>query len=242
MNDPKLGDIIRARKADLKEQLAQVDLKTDPGKWLALTGAVWNCDVLLGLEGGILHTAASGIGMSADIIAGALVSIGLLFRNIYHFEARDSQGNLKWIEEVPNLVTTEGLNDLLTKYLKGSSYTAAWYVGLVNNSAFSAFVAGDTAAQIGGSNGWAEATTYSESVRQTLTLGSAAAGSISNTASKAVFSINGTVTIHGGFVASVSTKSGTTGVLYGEAAFSADRSLVSGDTLTITVTLTAASA
>lgn len=145
---------------------------------------------------------------------------------------------LKWVELVRNLVTTEGKNDQLSKYFKGASYTAAFYVGLVNNAAFSAFAVGDTAAQIGGSNGWAESTTYSESVRQTLTLGSVSAASVDNSASKATFSINGTVTIHGAFLATVSTKSGTTGVLYGEAAFSADRSLTSGDSLTVTATLT----
>lgn len=144
---------------------------------------------------------------------------------------------LKWIEDVKNLVTTEGKNDELSKYLKGSSYTAAFYVGLVNSSSFSAFAVGDTAAQIGGSNGWLEATAYSESVRQTLTLGSVSAGSVDNTGSKATFSINGTVTIHGAFVITNSTKSGTTGVLFGEAAFSVDRSLASGDSLTVAVTI-----
>lgn len=145
---------------------------------------------------------------------------------------------LKWVEYVKNLVTTEGKNDELSKYLKGSSYTAAFYVGLINNASFSALAVGDTAAQIGGSNGWLEATAYSESVRQTLTLGSVSAASVDNTASKAVFSINGTITINGAFVATVSTKSGTTGVLFGEASFASTRSLLSGDTLTVTVTLT----
>lgn len=159
--------------------------------------------------------------------------------NVYLFEAFDKDGNLKWVEEVPNTVVNEGLNDLLDKYLKGSSYTAAWYVGLINNSGFSAIAAGDTAASHAG---WTELTGYSESVRQTLTLGSVASQSVDNSASKASFSINATVTINGAFVISNSTKSGTSGVLYGAASFSSPRSLVSGDTLNVTVTLTAASA
>lgn len=181
-----------------------------------------------------------------QMVARSGVSLGLEHRNVYRYVCRGPvkgpdgrwRRKCKWVEKVENLVTTEGKNDELTKYFKGSSYTAAWYVGLINNAGFSALAAADVAAQIGGTNGWAEATTYSESVRQTLTLGSAASGSIDNTASKAVFSINGTVTIYGGFVDSVSTKSGTTGVLYGEAAFSSTRALISGDTLTVTVTLT----
>lgn len=145
---------------------------------------------------------------------------------------------LKWIDGFENLVTTEGKNDTLNKYFKGSSYTAAFFVGLVDNAGFSAFAAGDTAAQIGGSNGWAEATAYSEGTRQTLTLGTPSGGAVDNSASKATFSINGTVTIHGAFAITDNTKSGTSGVLYGEGAFSADRPLLPGDIVKVTVTLT----
>lgn len=182
------------------------------------------------------------VGMIAALAAAGGLAPGIKVRNTYRFEARDRDGNLKWVEEVDNLTVTQGLNDLLTKYFKGSSYTATWFMGLVNNSGFTAFNAADTAGQIGGTNQWAEATAYSESVRQTVTLGTASAGSIDNSASKCVFSINGTVTIHGAFIVSDSTKSGTSGVLYGEAAFAADRSLLNGDTLTVQVTLTAATA
>lgn len=171
------------------------------------------------------------------------------FHNVYEFECRDKDGKLKWIERVENLVPTAGLNDVLTKYLKGSSYTAAWYVGLVHNTGLGSLQATDTAAKITTSapsapttNDWKEAIAYDESVRQTLTLGSASSGSISNTASKAVFTINGTLTVYGGFVISDSTKGGTSGVLFGEAAFSSARSVVAADTITVTVTITAATA
>lgn len=174
--------------------------------------------------------------------AGAQLATGLAFRNLYRFEARDKFGRLKWVEEVFNLTTTQGLNDVLTKYFKGASYTAAWSIGLVDNASFSTFAAGDTAAQIGGSNAWIECIAYDETTRQTLTLGSASAGSIDNSAAKAVFTINATKTIKGAFIASASAKSATTGVLFGEAAFSSARSLLDDDTLTVTVTLTAATA
>lgn len=174
---------------------------------------------------------------------------GIEFKNIYRYECRDKFGKLKWVEEIQNLVPTAGLNDVLTKYLKGSSYTAAWYVGLIHNTGFGALGATDTAAKITTSapsspttNDWKEATSYDESVRQTLTLGTASAGSISNTASKAVFTINATLTVYGGFVISDSTKGGTSGVLFGEAAFSAARAVVDDDTITVTVTITAATA
>lgn len=186
----------------------------------------------------------SKIGAKFEAALGAFngLGLGMAAHNIYRFEARDALGNLKWVEEVRNLTVTEGLNDILTQYFKGSSYTAGWFVGLINNAGFSALAAGDTAAQIGGSNGWAESAGYSNSTRPALTLGSASAGSIDNTASKAVFTINTTVTIYGGFVVNNSTKSGTSGKIYGEAAFSTTRSLLNGDTLTVTVSLTAATA
>ncbi len=171
------------------------------------------------------------------------------FENVYDFVCRDKHGNIKWQERVDNLVPTAGLNDVLTKYLKGSSYTATWYVGLIDNSGFGALDAGDTAAKITAAapnppttNDWAELSEYDEAVRQTLTLGTASAGSINNSAAKAVFTINATKTVYGGFVISDSTKDGTSGVLFGEAAFSAPRAVVDDDTITVTVTVTCASA
>lgn len=158
---------------------------------------------------------------------------GMHRSSIYHFECRDAVGNLKWEETRNNIVMTEGLNDSLDKHFKGSSYTATWFVGLTGASP--TFVAGDTAA----SRGFTENTSYSEATRQTLTLGSVSAGSVSNTASKAVFTASGSTTWGGAFVISNSTKGGTTGVLYGAAALSTNRSVTTGDTLTITVTLTA---
>lgn len=189
-----------------------------------------------------MHVAGA-LGVDASAAAAgaarlrAAVSFGLKPHNTYVVECRRADGTLRWREVVDNLVTTEGGNDLLTKYLKGSGYTAAWYVGLVSGSS-PTFAAGDVAAQIGGTNGWTEFTAYSESVRQTATFGSASGKSIDNSASKATFSINGSGTIGGAFLASTSTKSGTTGVLFGEAAFGTARSVISGDTLNVTMTNT----
>lgn len=157
-------------------------------------------------------------------------------KNTYAFECFDRSGRLKWREVVDNLVTTAGLNDLLDKYLKGSTYTAAFYVGLKGTGSAAA---GDTMASHAG---WAEVANYSNANRPTLTLGTVSGGSVDNSASKAVFNINGTATVAGGFVATNNTKSGSTGTLYGVADFGASRSVQDGDTLNVTVTLTAASA
>ncbi len=162
------------------------------------------------------------------------MNLGL--KNIWEVVCRDSEGNEKWREVNKNLVTTVGLNHVLSSTLDGATQITAWYVGL---KAAGSAAAGDTMAS---HSGWAEVVAYSQAVRQTLTLGTAAAGSIDNTASKATYSINGTATVAGAFINSNNAKSGTAGTLYGVVDFGSSRAVISGDTLEVTVTLTAASA
>lgn len=163
----------------------------------------------------------------------------LALTSIYHFQCFDKDGNLKWEDTNSNTVVNEGLDDVLDKYLKGSAYTAAFYVGLTDGTPTVA--AGDT---MSSHAGWAEVTAYDEAVRQTLTLGTVSSQSVDNSASKATFTIStNSTTVGGAFVTTNSTKGGSTGTLYGAAALSAgDKSLDDGDTLQVTVTLTAASA
>jgi hypothetical protein len=168
--------------------------------------------------------------------AKAPLQVGKYLTTHYKVEAFDRYGNLKWVEEFDNLVVTAGLNDSLDKHFKGSSYTAAWYVGLTDGTP--TFAAGDTMASHGG---WVEVEDYDEANRQTLTLGTVSGGSVDNSASKATFTIdtNGT-TIGGAFVTTSNTKGGTTGILYGGGAFTAgDKGLDDDDVLQVTVTLTA---
>ncbi len=134
----------------------------------------------------------------------------------------------KWEEDIHNLVTNEGRNDILTKYFKGSGYTAAWYLGL--KGAGSA-AAGDTLASHAG---WSEVTPYSGN-RPAITFGTASSQSLA--ASSAVsYSINATETVAGAFISSVNT--GTSGTLYSAGDFAASRSVANGDTLNVTPTVT----
>lgn len=151
---------------------------------------------------------------------------------LYQVECLDSTGKIKWVEEFHNLVVDAGLNDSLDKHLKGSSYTAAWYVGLTDGTP--TFAAGDT---MGSHAGWVEITAYADN-RKALTLGSVASKSVDNSASKASFAINNSATVGGAFINTAAT--GTAGILYGGGAFTADRTVASGDTINVTVTLTAA--
>lgn len=145
-------------------------------------------------------------------------------------------GKVIWTDEFDNLVVNAGLDDSLDKHLKGSGYTAAWYVGLASSSP--TFAAADT---MGSHGGWTEVEDYDEATREALTLGTVSGQSVDNSASRAEFTINATVTVGGAFVTSVNTKGGTTGVLYGGGAFSGgNRAVVDNDVLRVTITATAA--
>ncbi len=158
-------------------------------------------------------------------------------RSLWHWEHwRRGELLREWTDE--NITVNEGLNEILDKFWKGSTYTAAHYVGLTDGTPTVA--AGDTMASHAG---WAFVTAYSEANRPTLTLGTVASQSVDNSASKASFSINGTTTAGGAFCTTNNTKGGSTGTLINVVAFTGgDASLSNGDTLNVTVTLTAASA
>ena len=185
------------------------------------------------------HKVRSAMKTAANVITRPSFSNGVKFHNVYTFQCVGPDGNVRWTEAVNNLVTSAGLNDLLTQYFKGSSYTAAFSAGLIDNSGFSSIAAGDTAAS---HSGWTESTAYSNSTRPTITLGSASGGSIDNSGSVATFTINATATINGAFVSTSSTKGGTTGTLYGAASFGTARSVLSGDTINLTCSFSATSA
>ena len=161
----------------------------------------------------------------------------LKLKNTWEIVCVDANGQEKWREVNDNLVVDVGLNDILDKYFKGSSYTAAWYVGIKGAGTA---VAADTVAS---HSSWSELTIYSQAARPTLTLGSVASKSVDNSASKATFTINGSGTVAGAFIITDNTKGGTSsGTIYGVVDFGSSRAVISGDTLEVTVTLTSASA
>ncbi len=146
----------------------------------------------------------------------------------FHTVCLGPDGSVKWTDAASNLVTTEGKNDILTKYFKGSSYTASWFMLLKGTGTPAA---GDTLAS---HSTWAELTPYSGN-RPAITFGTASGGSLSATAVS--FSITGTATVSGFGVASVAT--GTSGILYNAVNFTGgDRAVQNGDTLNVTPTLT----
>ena len=157
---------------------------------------------------------------------------------VFTIQCRDKDGNLKWEESSHNLVVNVGLQDMNTQYFTGSGYTAAWYLGLYGAGASNTPAASDT---MSSHAGWTEVTDYSQATRPACSFGTPTTADPSvatNSVSPATFSINATTTVGGAFLTSNNTKGGTTGILFSAADFSSpgDRSVVSGDTLSVTYT------
>jgi hypothetical protein len=183
-----------------------------------------------------------------DRIVDAFQSMGRRRRRMYganlrirehlHVRVLDATGRLKSEDWGHNLICNTALNDVLNEYIRATTQTTAWYMGLVDNAGYSAFAATDTSSS---HSGWAENQAYTQSTRPQWSPSAASSQSITNSSS-VNFSINATVTIRGIFIISNSTIGGTTGTLFSEAAFSGgNQSCNSGDTLQSTYTLSLAS-
>jgi hypothetical protein len=131
-----------------------------------------------------------------------------------------------------NGITTAGINNLFNVYFGATSKAAAWYMGLIGSSGYSALAAADTMSSHGG---WTEEhTNYSQATRPQWTPASASGASVSNSSS-VDFTITGSVTVKGIFLVDNSTKNGSTGTLWATALFtSGDQALVNGQTLKVT--------
>jgi hypothetical protein len=162
---------------------------------------------------------------------------------IFNVECVGEDGQVKWTETFPNQVTTVGRNDMLDKYFTGSAYTAAWYMGLVDNASFTAYAAGDTLAS---HSGWLEFLNYtisgSSTNRATIAWNAAASGAKASTAT--AFTISGAGgTVLGALVtvtqARNTASNGGAGVLYSAGSFTGGaRTVVATDTLNVTYTAT----
>lgn len=143
-------------------------------------------------------------------------------------------------EVVRNIVTTEGLNNLIDVYFKAGTQIASWYVALFESDYTP--LATDTYA----APGWTETTAYDELTRPQWVGGTVSAGSCDNSASKATFTFNASKTIYGGALVgggSNPTQKGNTaggGTLYCGVRFATSKGVVATDVLKITATVTAA--
>jgi len=184
---------------------------------------------------------------AADLVGGGLIansgsSEQAKATGKYVVECFDKDGNLKWVAETPNLVVNVGLQYMAGTALTSVTQITTWYLGLYGAAASNSPAAGDT---MSSHAGWTEVTAYSEANRPTATFATATTANpsvVTNSASKAVFTMNSTTTVGGAFLTSNNTKGGTTGTLFSAADFSApgDRSVTSGDILNVTYTFSLA--
>lgn len=185
-----------------------------------------------------MDTAKSSDVVGSDIVRNTNSIESTKAGGVFTVQCHDAEGNLKWEASKHNLVVNVGLQDMNAKYFTGSTYTAAWYIGLYGAAASNNPAAADTMASHAG---WTEVLAYSQATRPACTFGvptTANPSVATNAASPAIFSINGGATVGGAFLTSNNTKNGTTGILFSAADFAApgDRAVVSGDTLTVTYT------
>jgi hypothetical protein len=166
----------------------------------------------------------------------------------YHVVCRGADGTIKWEDDIENVVCTEGKNFALDQILAGTAYVAT-YLGLISSVSWTAVAAGDTMAQIAGTNGWREAgttnapqwTTPASGARGTPSWSAATAGSKATSAA-VQFSISTTGTIKGCFIVigtgAVATNLSTAGRLLSAGTFTGgDKVVGSGDTLSVTYSL-----
>lgn len=155
--------------------------------------------------------------------------------------------------DFPNGIVNEGKNFLLDVMFHGTTAYGTWYLGLIDNSGFSALANDDTYDDIDqAGNGWDEFKTYTDAgngdsttTRPAWTEDAASGQSITNS-TVVVFDITGTATVKGVFLAGGAnaqtkgdhTASGNT--LWATALFSGgDVAVQNGDQLKVTYTVSA---
>ena len=148
----------------------------------------------------------------------------------------DSNGNVKWEEDIHNVVCTVGKNATLDGIL-GYTAQGAVVMGLKGTGTA---VAADTMTSHATwlEVGLANAPTYSGN-RPTPSFSAASAGSKA-TSSAVSFTITSTGTVAGCFIniGGSATKDTTTGILFSAGDFSSSKSVVNGDTIAVSYTAT----
>jgi len=165
----------------------------------------------------------------------------------YDVKCLDVDGNVKWEDEIKNLVVTVGKNNLLDVYLGSSTQTTAWYMGLVDNASFLGYSATDTLASHAGNGtttGWLEYLNYT--ISGSSTNRAAAAWNAASSGSKASTATTFTISGAGGTVlgaimcttqARNTSSNGGAGILYSAGSFTgSSRAVTAGDTLLVTYT------
>ena len=180
--------------------------------------------------------------VSSGLVCGTKSGENALALGQFNFECIGADGKVKWTDSVPNLVVNAGLAYMAGSALTSVAQITTWYIGLYGAGASNTPAAADT---MSSHAGWTEVVPYSNATRVACTFVTATTANPSvatNSASPAAFTINATSTVGGAFLTSGSAKSGTAGTLFSASDFTSpgDRSVVSGDTINVSYTLSLA--
>jgi len=202
-----------------------------------------------------MQNEISGFGDHAEVTVQSNVQTPELvgIEGNYHVVCRDKDGNLKWEDQVPNLVVAVGKQLLMDTLLRGSAYTVVGpFLGLTKTAVTPA--ATDTMTTLVTTN-VGEFTNYTvggSAVRGTAVFAASTSSgttpsNVTTSAAPAItFSITGAGgTVYGCFLVTgtgaVSTQSSTAGTLYSWGVFSSSKNVISGDTIAVTYSTTATS-
>jgi hypothetical protein len=188
-----------------------------------------------------MNIAKSQDVLGASVTRGSSQSEQMEVSGRYRAECLDAQGNVKWVEDFDNLVTTQGKNHLLDHGLAGPATAVIVRMSFITSGTP---VVGDTYATHAG---FTELGSGIIAARGTPSFSAASAGakatsaavsaSIVGTGSVTGVAINLVVGVVGnlGVVADTATSGG---ILYSAGLFATAKSVSSGDTLNVTYTTT----
>lgn len=179
--------------------------------------------------------------IGAGVIRGSGHTDNMEVSGHYRAECFDAQGNLKWVEDFDNLVTTQGRNHLLDHGLTGPATAVNTRMSFITSGTP---VAGDTYATHAG---FTELGAGVIATRGTPSF-SAASGGVKQTSVAVSASIIGTGTVTGvainlivgavGNLGVVGDTATANAILYSAGLFGTSKSVSSGDTLNVTYSTT----
>ena len=158
-----------------------------------------------------------------------------LRNNWWKFECFYPNGQLKWVEVIPNIVVDEGIDHSLDVIFLGGTAYSSWYVALFNSDSTPAA----TWDYAGIGTDQTEFTDYDETARPTWNPGSISnhtlTDQVSFTASTGV-----STTIYGSYVVNVSTKGDNAsgiGIMWCATRFSTPRPFIAAEVLNVTYSI-----
>jgi hypothetical protein len=186
-----------------------------------------------------MHKSKLGARVIAELDRRALFHPRFLAESVWEVEHWRGEKLLsKTVDH--NICTDQGLNALLDIMFHAATQITTWYVAIFESDTTPA--AGTTYAV----PVYTESTAYTEANRPAYTEAAASGKSITNSANKASFAINATKTIYGAALVGGGTDGDTKGdvagggTLYCASKFDSAKAVENGDTLKVTITVSAA--